>query len=990
MMKIRFLILPVFFLLPTQLLRAQTISTIAGTPTVYGFSGVGGQATAAVMKETFGVAVDNAGNIYTCDFDNEVIWKINSAGTISIYAGNGVLGYIGDGGPATAAELYHPAWLRLDNLGNLYFFDQNNQCVRKIDPSGIITTIVTDCVTAMPGTGDGGPVSAATFCNAVGFVPDNAGNFYITDVGGGVIGGVVRKVNSLGIITTVVGNGTSGFSGDGGPAIAAQLKAPYGVSFDGFGNMYIPDVGNYRIRKVDAAGIITTVAGNGTQGSGGDGGPALNASFYGAWQVAFDHAGNMYIDDAANNRVRKVDLTGTISAYAGTGAYGYSGDGGPATAATLTNISGIALDNGDYLYIADEQNYCIRKVNSCRFSLITQHPVSASVCTGAGVGFSVTAQYVTSYQWQVNTGGYNWTDLSDDAVYSGTATSTLTLSATTAALNGYQYHCLVTNACGSVETAPATLSVNDLSAPAVAIAPAAPVLCSGAPATFTATPTNGGPAPVYQWLLNGGIVGTSAATYANSSLVTGDQVSCVLTSNSACATSTTATSNVVTMTVDPTVTPALSITADATTICSGTLVSFTAAATDGGGSPVYQWMLNGGVVGTNSAIYTNASLTNRDVVSCVLTNNDVCTTRRTAGSNVVVMTVNPMMTPALSIATDATTICSGTMVLFTADATGGGASPVYQWQVNGMDAGTNSGSFSTNSLADGDVVSCVLTGSVVCATAPTAVSNPLPMKVEPVPDPAVTVAASTTTICSGATVAFTASEVDGGTSPSYQWQINGQHVGGNEASFSSSGLANGDVVSCLLVSSLACSIPVESTNSAVMTVNATPTIVLLPDTIIGLGASVGLANVVVGPVTGYQWTPVAGLDNPAAATPVASPLNTTTYFVTVSTSANCTATGKVTIGVFKELKMPGAFTPNGDGNNDLFRIPPSIAVKIRGFVVYNRWGGRVFMTSNPGIGWDGTVGGKPQPAGTYAWEIEYDDLLSGKIARASGTVLLVR
>ena len=518
--------------------RAQTITTIAGTPTVFGFSGAGGAATSAKMNYTFSVVVDKGGNVYTSDEFNDVIWKINTAGVISLFAGNGVLGYTGDGGQATGAELYHPLWLSLDNAGNLYFLDQNATCVRKVDGSGVITTIIPyTSITDQPPTGDGGPLSAATFTTITSFVPDNAGNFYISDN----FAGEIRKVNASGIITTIAGTGVPGFSGDGGPATSAQLKAPYQVSFDQAGNIYIPDVGNNRIRKIDAAGIITTVAGNGTVGSSGDGGPAVNAEFYGAWQVIFDNSGNMYIADAANNRVRKVNTTGIISDYAGTGVYGYSGDGGPATAAEMTNISGIALDNGGNLYIADEQNYVIRKVNNCLLAQIGQQPAANTICAGDNASFTLAATGSTGYQWQVNSGS-GWNDLSNGGVYGGTTTNSLTITSAMAGMNTNQYQCSIVNGCGTIATVPAVLTVNTPSAPTVMIATGAGAVCAGTPVNFTASTTNGGGAPAYQWQVNGTGVGTNSSTYANSGLNSGDVVSCVLTSNSTCATTPTAVS----------------------------------------------------------------------------------------------------------------------------------------------------------------------------------------------------------------------------------------------------------------------------------------------------------------------------------------------------------------------------------------------------------------------------------------------------------------
>jgi len=791
---------------PILVPRAQTITTIAGTPTVYGFGGAGGPATSAKMTLTYSVVVDNAGNVYNTDEFNGAIWKTNTAGVISLYAGTGVTGYSGDGGQATAAQLYRPMSLSLDNAGNLYVLDQDFACVRKVDVSGIITTIIpTASINGQPPTGDGGPLSAATFTTINNFVPDNAGNFYISDANGCR----VRKVNASGIITTIAGTGVAGFSGDGGPATSAQLTSPYAVSFDQAGNIYIADAGNSRIRKIDAAGIITTVAGNGTQGSSGDGGPALDAELNTTLKVVLDNNGNMYLDDAGNYRVRKIDATGIISAYAGTGVYGYSGDGGPATAAEMTSVSGIALDNGGNLYIADERNYVIRKVINCLSPQISQQPTGNTICAGGNASFTLTATGSTAYQWQANT-GTGWNNLTDGGVYTGTTTNTLTITSAVAGMNMTQYQCAVVNVCGTFTTVPAILTVNTPSAPTVTIATAAGPVCAGASASFTASPTNGGATPAYQWSVNGLPTGATGATYFNSSLNNGDAISCVMTSDAACLT-----------------------------------------------TPV-------------------------------------------ATSNTIVEQVQAAVSSSVSIDASTTTICSGTQVTFTATPVNGGSSPAYQWQVNGADVGTDKAAFTTNDLANGDMVSCILT------------------------------------------------------------------------------------------SSLSCSTPVASQNQVVMTVNTSPTVIMMPDTIIGLGQSVVLLAAVTGSVTTYQWTPATGLDNPSAPAPVAAPENTTTYQVTITTDANCTAVGKVTIGVFKTLKMPGAFTPNGDGKNDLFRIPPSLVAKISAFAVYDRWGARVFYTTNSTAGWDGTLGGQPQPMGTYVWMIEYEDLITRQPAQARGTVILIR
>jgi gliding motility-associated-like protein len=283
-----------------------------------------------------------------------------------------------------------------------------------------------------------------------------------------------------------------------------------------------------------------------------------------------------------------------------------------------------------------------------------------------------------------------------------------------------------------------------------------------------------------------------------------------------------------------------------------------------------------------------------------------------------------------------------------------------------------------------------MTSDAACLALPDAISNTIVEQVRPSANASVTIAASTTTICAGTDVSFTASPVNGGPSPKYQWQVNGRNLGSDNPVFTTADLANGDMVNCILTSSLSCSVPAAAQNQVVMTVNANPTVVMMPDTIIALGQSVDLQAGVTGPVTSYQWTPTLGLNNANAATPVATPDNTTTYQVIAHTAAGCMAGGKVTVGVFKAIRMPSAFTPNGDGNNDLFRIPPSLSVKIKAFAVYDRWGERVFFTKNSTTGWDGYTGGQPQPTGTYVWMIEYDDLLTGRPTQAKGTVILTR
>jgi len=513
-----------------QVSAQKIIVTIAGTGNP-GFSGDSSQAIAAQFNFPSSVAVDRAGNIYVADLLNNRVRKINTAGIITTIAGNGVAGYSGDGGPATSAQLNHPYRIAIDTIGNVYVVDYNNRRLRKITPAGIISTIA--------------------------------------------------------------GTGVAGYSGDGNLAVAAQLQ-PSGVAVDVAGNIYISDGNNHRIRKINSAGIISTVAGTGIAGNTGDGGQATAAQLGELRGIAVDKFGSVYFLDS--NRVRKINSNGVISTVAGMpGASGYSGDGGPATAAMLSYPSGIAIDASLNLYIADNENGRIRKVDNA--GIITTIAGVGGYSFGGDGGLAVAAQFNHPADVSLDTAGNLFvTDIDNKRIRA---------------------------------------IVNK---PALNITVPQSNICANTATTFTATPKYGGQAPVYQWQVNGvNVAGANSDHYTTTTLVDRDTVTCTMISNYLNAVFPMVTSDTIIMTVNPPVTPIINITASQNPVNAGTSVTFTLVDTNAGTAPAYQWMVNGANVGS-SANYSYMPA-NNDIVTCTLTSSVLCASPVTVKSDSIVMKV---------------------------------------------------------------------------------------------------------------------------------------------------------------------------------------------------------------------------------------------------------------------------------------------------------------------------------------------------------------
>lgn len=363
MKKITFFLLLLLFDLSAT--YGQIITTIAGTG-ISGYNGDTGSAITMKLQYPSGLRIDTVGNLYVADEANFRIRQISSFGFLKTLAGNGnpLPPCSGNGGPAISANIGSIFDVALDKKGNVYVLDEENSLLRKVDKSGNISIVAGVCGSAGY-NGDGISANSALLYYPMGVSLDTRGNIYIADANNNRI----RVVDTLGMIHTFAGNGSAGFSGDGGQATSAQLYGPTNIFIDSKNNIYISDNANDRIRKVDTSHIITTIAGNGfgAPSSGafsGDGGPATVAELYAPSGICLDKNDNIFFADSYNNRIRQINTSGIISTVAGNGVQGYNGDGGPATAAELFEPLGVCIDKNGDIYIGDTGNNRVRKVSA--------------------------------------------------------------------------------------------------------------------------------------------------------------------------------------------------------------------------------------------------------------------------------------------------------------------------------------------------------------------------------------------------------------------------------------------------------------------------------------------------------------------------------------------------------------------------------------------------------------------------------------------------
>lgn len=424
-------------------------------------------------------------------------------------------------------------------------------------------------------------------------------------------------------------------------------------------------------------------------------------------------------------------------------------------------------------------------------------------------------------------------------------------------------------------------------------------------------------------------------------------------------------------------------------ICEGVQVDFTAEAS-GVVDPVYQWKKNGINTGTGTDTYRDWTLQQGDVITCEVTSFTPCGNRTITPTGITMTVITPV-TPGVSVTASDTKICVGQSVEFTATTVNAGSSPVYQWLVNNQPAGTNAPVFRSSALADGDLVSCRILASLSCMSVPEASSVPVGISVDSDITSAVDISSPKTTICKNERLEFTASVINAGQSPVYQWKINGAPAASGSPVFTSSNLSNRDVVTCMVTpgTGTCATLPVSSNGIAII-INTLPAVSITPaDTTVRPGVQVQLRGGISEPVRAFEWSPGSLLTTPGTLSPLTVPvLERMDYRLQVTTNDGCIITKTATVKPQIAVYVPTAFTPNGDGLNDRYGLAPDTNLELEEFAVFNRWGVKVFATSDLRIQWNGKYKGIDQPADTYIFQLKGKQ--ENKPVFMKGTFSLIR
>jgi gliding motility-associated-like protein len=878
------------------------------------------------FNTTTGVAVDAVGNVYVEDYGNHQIKKVTPAGVVTVFAGSGASGFTN--GQGSAATLNNPDGITIDGSGNLYIGDQSNHSIRKITPGGLVTTLAGN---GNIGSADGtGPT--ASFYYPKGLGVDATGNIYVADNSNNLI----RKVTPAGVVTTIAGNGNTGFTNGNGRS--ASFNSPTGVEADAAGNLYIADAGNNAIRKMTPAGVVTTFA------------TGINFPR----EIRVDAGGTFYVTSQSSNLIKKISSTGIMTTLAGNGSAG-STDGNINTA-TFNQPIGLALDGAGNLYVGDAYNNSVRKITVTGYTIDKALPSgltfnsATGVISGTPTVLSPATDYtVTAY----NVAGASSTVVNIQVLAAGSLIPSVINFPLPVVTNIDDDNILRPGITSNNNETPITYTSSN---PAVAyigtdglihvIAPGITIITasqSGNSNYTAAVPVSRTYTIKQDQLLvfpafttklicsadfNAGVMASNAVipiTYTSSNAtvatinaqglihITGAGTTTITANQSGNNLFNEAAPQSQLLTVNLPAPPLVSITANTTSACQGSSLTLTATVRNSITTDLfYQWKINGLSTGSNSSILTVASASQTDNFECEVTNNASCMAKATSNT-LTGLSIVPYITPGITISTSVNTpVCSGTLIVFTAAVVNEGINSTYQWKVNNINTGTNQPNLSINTLTNNDVVTCMITNnSGMCLASSTSTSNAIIVSLitPTTPAPTVTIQASANNVYEGTTIVFRATPANAGIILDYQWRVNDMVTGANSNVFTSNKLKNDDVVTCVITSNIACSTPVTS---------AAIKMKLLPSLI---------------------------------------------------------------------LNIPNTFTPNGDGVNDYWDITAELA-SYPGCVVsvYNRSGILVYQSRGYNKAWDGNYNGQALPTTTYYYTIE----LSGKKQPLSGSITIIR
>jgi sugar lactone lactonase YvrE len=734
-----------------------------------------------------GIGVDAAGNVYVADSNDYTIRKITPQGVVTVLAGMAGIQGSTDGTGSTARFAFGGGPLpnlAVDKMGDVYVADTENDTIRMITPSGVVTTLAG--AAGVRGNADG-TGSSALFNQPTGAAVDGSGNVYVADQGNGT----VRMIAPGGVVTTLAGGGPGSLPESGGTGSSVYFDDLTGIAVDGSGNLYVTDAAASTIRKITPAGVVTTMAGGSSPGgiSGSTDGVGTNALFNLPNGIAADAAGNVYVVDTNNATVRAITPGGSVTTLAGAAGGGYAD--GVGVSALFSRPVGIAVDASGVLYVADAFNNAVRECTSLAAlaaPVITQQMASQTVAAGSTVIFAVTAtgSFPFAYQWFLNGSA-----LTDGNGTSGSATASLVITNAQPASAG-SYAVSVSNAAGIVMAASATLAVD--TAPSITTPPSSQTLMAGGSATFTVA-ASGNPSPSYLWQVstNGGstwtaltdgngVSGSATVTLTLSNVsasLSGNQYQCVATNSVNSVTSTP-----VALTVNTA--PAITSQPSSDTVTAGNNASFTVAAS-GSPSPTYQWQVSTNGGGTWTALTDGSGVSGSATAALTLSNTAATLNgyeyQCVVTNSVTSVTTNPVslavdFAPSITTQPSGATVTAGSNATFAVTASGNPAAN-FQWVISTNGGATFSKLTDDNSIAgsttatltisgveaslNGNEYECKVTNSVNSVT-----TTPVTLVVDTAPGIATQPGPETVTFGSNASFTVVAT---GNPTPIYQWEI---------------------------------------------------------------------------------------------------------------------------------------------------------------------------------------------------------------------------